>query len=104
MTSETIQCRRCGPDGEPLAKPPFRSELGDRIAAEICTSCWKEWLQHQTLLINHYGLDPRDPKSKAFLYEQIETVLLGEGDGADIDTSKQGSIGPGQFDATSGPS
>ena len=92
MSDETIECRRCG-DGAPrLAKPPLRSERGSRTEAAICADCWKDWLQHQTLLINHYGLDPREPKSREFLYEQIEQVLLKGGDGKGIDTSKQGEI------------
>jgi Fe-S cluster biosynthesis and repair protein YggX len=92
MSEQTIKCRRCGKEAAALAKPPFRTELGERIVAEICASCWADWLQHQTLLINHYGLDPRDAKSRAFLYEQIEQVLLQGGAGKDIDTSQQGSI------------
>ena len=92
MTAETFQCRRCENDTSMLEKAPFRNELGARILAEICTSCWQDWLQHQTLLINHYGLDPREKKAREFLYEQIEQVLLGDGDGKDIDTSKQGTI------------
>lgn len=87
-----MTCRRCGEGGTPLAKPPFRTELGERIVQEICAECWREWLQHQTVLINHYGLDPRDSKSRAFLYEQIEQVLLDGGEGKEVDTSKQGSI------------
>ncbi len=75
-----------------MGRAPFKNELGERIVAEICANCWKDWLQHQTLLINHYGLDPREPKARAFLYEQIETVLLGGGDGEEVDTTKQGSI------------
>ena len=89
---QTISCRRCGQDAAPLAKAPFRTELGERIVREICASCWQEWLKHQTLLINHYGLDPRDPKAREFLYEQIEQVLLQGGEGEQIDTSKQGTI------------
>ncbi len=92
MTAETFQCRRCENDTSMLEKAPFHNELGARILAEICTSCWQDWLQHQTLLINHYGLDPRDHKARKFLYEQIEQVLLGDGDGEDIDTSRQGTI------------
>jgi Fe-S cluster biosynthesis and repair protein YggX len=92
MDSETIHCRRCDQDQPSLAKAPFRSELGERILAEICSACWQEWLKHQTLLINHYGLDPRDKQAKSFLYEQIQQMLF-EGDaGKEIDTSKQGSI------------
>jgi Fe-S cluster biosynthesis and repair protein YggX len=92
MSDATIECRRCGEGAPRLPKPPFRTELGERIVGEICADCWKDWLQHQTLLINHYGLDPREPKAREFLYEQIETVLLKGGEGEDIDTSKQGEI------------
>ena len=92
MGDPTIHCRRCGAGAPRLARPPFRTELGERIAAEICADCWKDWLQHQTLLINHYGLDPREAKARAFLYEQIERVLLQGGDAEQVDTSQQGSI------------
>lgn len=89
---ETIQCQRCKQDAAKLERAPFRNELGERIHASICRSCWADWLQHQTLLINHYGLDPRDVKAREFLYSQIEKVLLGEGEGEEIDTSRQGSV------------
>ena len=89
---DTIQCKRCGPDKPKLAKAPFRTDLGSTIQKKICSGCWADWLQHQTLLINHYGLDPRDAKARTFLYGQIETVLLGGGDGKEIDTSQQGDI------------
>jgi len=93
MTSDTIRCRRCDLDAAPQSKAPFRTELGERILREICAKCWSEWLQHQTLLINHYGLDPRDRAARNFLYEQIEQVLFEQGDGGkEIDTTKQGSI------------
>lgn len=90
----TIECR-CRP-GEPspaLARAPFRSELGARILREICAGCWRDWLQHQTMLINHYGLDPRKAESREFLYGQVRAVLFGEGQAAEVDTSKRGTIG-----------
>ncbi|HET9947926.1 MAG TPA: oxidative damage protection protein [Longimicrobiales bacterium] len=92
MTEATIRCRRCGKDAAPLPRAPFRNELGERILAEVCASCWQDWLQHQTLLINHYGLDPRDKRAREFLYEQIERVLFEGGEGSEIDTSQQGTI------------
>ncbi len=92
---EQIDCRRHpGEPGPALPRPPFRSELGERIQREICAPCWRDWLQHQTLLINHFGLDPRKAASREFLYAQVRAVLFGEGDVADIDTSKQGTIAP----------
>jgi len=94
----TIECRRCQKPGPALEKPPFRNELGERITEAICRGCWADWLEHQTLLINHYGLDPRDPEAREFLYAQIESVLLEEGEAEQVDTSKQGQIewGPGE--------
>ena len=90
---DEISCRRCGRAAAPaLEKAPFRSELGERIQSEICRDCWKDWLQHQTLLINHYGLDPRDAEARSFLYGQIESVLFGEGDEAEVDTTKKGQV------------
>lgn len=89
---ETIECSRCGEEGPPLAKAPFRNDLGERIRSSICRACWSKWLQHQTLLINHYGLDVRDPKSREFLFEQIEEVLLEGGEGAEVDTSREGEV------------
>ncbi len=89
---DTITCQRCEKDSAPLEKAPFRTELGERLLRRICRRCWSDWLQHQTLLINHYGLDPREASSRKFLYEQIEDVLLGDGKAEGIDTSRKGEI------------
>ena len=92
---EAIDCRR-HPErpGPVLLRPPFRSPLGERIRSEICADCWREWLRHQTLLINHYGLDPRRTEAREFLYGQVRAVLFDEGEAVSIDTSKQVAIGP----------
>lgn len=60
-----------------MPAPPFPSDFGNRIFDSICNVCWKEWLQHQTAVINHYGLDLRDPQARKFLIEQTETYLFG---------------------------
>ncbi len=90
---DTIDCKRCSKEAAALEKAPFRTELGERLLRRICRLCWSDWLQHQTLLINHYGLDPREASSKKFLYEQIEEVLLGDGEAEQVDTSRKGEIG-----------
>lgn len=92
MPDVTIKCRRCQKDSAALAKAPFRTELGERILAQVCADCWQVWLKQQTQLINHYGLDPRDKRARDFLYEQIEQVLFAGGAGEEIDTTKQGTI------------
>ena len=90
---ETITCRRCGRDDAPVqGRAPFKNELGERLLATVCGDCWQDWLKHQTSLINHYGLDPRDAEAREFLYAQVEAVLLGGGEAEQVDTSKQGEI------------
>ena len=90
---EDFRCRRH--PNEPAAqlpKAPFKGDLGERIRLEICSACWQEWLTHQTVLMNHFGLDPRERKARDFLYEQLRAVLFEEGEPADVDTSKPGSV------------
>lgn len=87
-----IQCTRCGETRAPVAFAPFNNDLGKRIHAEICQVCWAEWLKRQTALINHYGLNVRDPDARKFLLENTEKFLFSTGEAEGVDTSKQGTI------------
>jgi Fe-S cluster biosynthesis and repair protein YggX len=89
---EELQCTRCGKPGEPLAKPPLRTELGERIHASICRVCWGEWLGYQQALINHYGLDVRESDAREFLVQNMEAFLFGTGEAEEIDTSQEGNV------------
>lgn len=89
---EQVECVRCGKTGERLEKAPLRNELGERVHASICRSCWDEWLAYQTALINHYGLDVRDREAKDFLIQNMEAFLFKSGDAEEIDTSQEGNI------------
>jgi len=73
-----VTCVRCKQTRARIAAPPFRSEFGDRIYDSICHTCWQEWLQHQTAVINHYALDLRDARAREFLIAQTEAYLFGE--------------------------
>ncbi len=76
----TITCTRCGQNRDQMSFRPFQNDLGKRAFEEICANCWAEWLKTQQQLINHYGLNVRDPKSKEFLFKQMEGFLfVGEG-------------------------
>lgn len=45
------------------------------------------------VIINHYGLNVRDPKAREFLIANLRSFLFGEGEGgADIDPSQEGSV------------
>lgn len=92
--AENFQCVRCDRESvEPVGAPPFRDELGKRITREICTECWEEWKERQMLLINHYGLNLRDAGAREFLLTNLRSFLFAEGgEGAEIDTSREGEI------------
>ncbi len=89
---DTIRCVRCGEERPAQPFAPFNNELGRRIQAEICQLCWGEWLRHQTMLINHYGLNLRDPEARNFLMENTEKFLFGTGDADQVDTTQYGKI------------
>jgi Fe-S cluster biosynthesis and repair protein YggX len=89
---DTIECVRCGTQGEQLARAPLKNELGARVHASICRTCWDQWLRYQTALINHNGLDVRDQPARDFLMANMEAYLFREGEAEQIDTSQQGNI------------
>ncbi|CAN5654204.1 oxidative damage protection protein [soil metagenome] len=87
-----VQCTRCGQERAALPFKPFNNEIGERIFAEICQTCWSEWLAQQTMLINHYGLNLQDKDARKFLMENTEKFLFNTGEAEQVDTSKQGTI------------
>lgn len=87
-----LTCVRCGQTGERLERAPLKNDLGQRILDEICQTCWQQWLQFQTALINHYGLDVRDRRARDFLTTNMEAFLFKKGEAEDIDTSQEGNI------------
>ena len=64
-----VLCRRCGQTRSQLAKRPFKGELGEKILAHVCASCWQEWLHMGTKVINELRLDFADPRHAA-VYDQ----------------------------------
>ncbi len=51
-----VQCVKLGREAEGLEKPPYPGELGQRIFEQVSKEAWKQWLGHQTMLINEYRL------------------------------------------------
>ena len=57
---------------------PFPANLGDRIYENVSQQGWELWIEHQVLIINHYGLVLADPRARQFLMEQLEEFFFGE--------------------------
>lgn len=77
--SRTVNCAKLGKEAEGLAFQTWPGELGKRVFENISQEAWSMWVNHQTMLINEYRLNPMDPKSKQLIVEEMEKFLFGEG-------------------------
>ena len=62
-------CARCQKSGEsPEAKRiPFGPALKEKIAASVCSSCWKEWEEMEIKVINEYRLNFMEPEHRKMI-------------------------------------
>ena len=74
-----VQCVKLGRELPGLVRAPFGGALGKRVFDNVSQEGWNLWQQQSTLLINHYGLNLRDPAAQKFLMEQLEQFFFGEG-------------------------
>jgi len=74
-----VNCVKLGKELPGLNRPPFGGELGKRVFENVSQQAWQMWQQQSTLLINHYGLNLRDPNAQKFLMEQLEEFFFGGG-------------------------
>ena len=77
--SRMVQCVKLGKEAEGLDRAPYPGELGKKIFEHISKEAWQGWMRHQTILINENRLSPIDPKHRAFLEQEMEKFLFGEG-------------------------
>jgi Fe-S cluster biosynthesis and repair protein YggX len=80
----TVNCVRYGPGEEALDRAPWPGELGRRVLDNVGKRAWREWLAHQTMLINENRLSPLDPKTRAFLTGELEKYFFGQGSEAPV--------------------
>lgn len=74
-----VYCTKLNKEAEGFEQPPYPGPLGRRILESISTEAWALWIQHQTMLINEYRLNMLDPKSRAFLAQEMEKFLFESG-------------------------
>ena len=55
-TATGFACARCSQPTGQLAKAPFKGPLGERIFQNICQTCWREWIEMGTKVINELSL------------------------------------------------
>lgn len=77
--TRTVFCQKLKKDAPGLAFQSWPGELGKRVFENISQQAWDQWINHQTMLINEYRLNPMDPKAKTMITEEMEKFLFGEG-------------------------
>jgi Fe-S cluster biosynthesis and repair protein YggX len=95
VMARMVQCVKLGRELPGLNRPPFGGELGKRVFENVSQEAWGLWQQQSTLLINHYGLNLRDPAAQKFLMEQLEEFFFGEGAQLPADWIPEGEGTPG---------
>jgi len=74
-----VRCAKLGRELPGLPHPPFPTELGRRIFAEISQEAWRMWLDQSKMVINEYRLNLSTAEGRALLMAQCEAFLFGAG-------------------------
>jgi Fe-S cluster biosynthesis and repair protein YggX len=75
----TVNCVKLGREADGLDYPPYPGELGRRIYENVSKEAWKQWLEHQKMLVNENRLNLADKKARDYLAQQMEKHFFGEG-------------------------
>ncbi len=74
----TVFCTKYKAEMEGLDYPPFPSKTGQDIFENVSQQAWKEWITHQTMLINEGQLNSLDPSTRKMLASERTKFLNGE--------------------------
>ncbi len=70
-----VHCSRCKEDRDGLDGPPFGGDLGGKIRASVCASCWDAWLGEQTIQMNEKRLSLVKPEHRELLTRMMLSYL-----------------------------
>jgi Fe-S cluster biosynthesis and repair protein YggX len=74
-----VNCIKLGREAEGLDFPPYPGDLGKRIFEQVSKEAWKQWLEHQKMLVNENRLNLADRKAREYLTQQMELHFFGAG-------------------------
>ena len=74
-----VKCIKLGREAEGLDFPPYPGELGKRIFENVSKEAWRQWLEHQKMLVNENRLNLADKKARDYLAQQMENHFFGSG-------------------------
>ena len=74
-----VKCIKLGREAEALDLPPYPGALGKRIFENVSKEAWRQWLEHQKMLVNENRLNLADKKARDYLAQQMESHFFGSG-------------------------
>jgi len=74
--AKMVDCVVLGKQAEGLERSPYPGELGDKILENVSQEGWKQWMQHQTILINENQLALYKPEARKFLEKEMEKYFF----------------------------
>ena len=70
-----VTCSRCQKAGERMPQRPFEGALGEKVWANVCALCWREWIARGTKVINEMGLQLSEPRVQRIYDEHMIEFL-----------------------------
>ena len=74
-----VKCVKLGREAEGLDFLPYPGELGKKIFENVSKEAWKQWLEHQKMLVNENRLNLADKKAREYLVQQMDKHFFGGG-------------------------
>ena len=53
-------------------------EFAEKVRKTVSMQAWKQWLDHQVMVVNEYRLDPTSDASNPVLLQHMEAFFFGE--------------------------
>lgn len=79
MAQRTIFCTKLQKELPGLEEPPFDTDLGHKIYANISQQAWNQWTEFCKMLLNEYRLNPARREDQEVIVRQMEQYFFGEG-------------------------
>lgn len=79
MSEYKVNCVKLGRELPGLDEPPFDTPLGQKIYENVSAEAWRQWVEHQKMIMNEYRLNPANRQAQEFLCQQMEQYFFGEG-------------------------
>ncbi len=79
MAEHKVFCVKLHQELPGLDEPPFDTDLGNRVYAQVSRQAWQMWTEHCKMLLNEYRLNPARKEDQEAIVRQMEQYFFGEG-------------------------